>query len=152
MKNKQSLPSSTLIVATFKKEGPENLVLFTDKPVYLVCKLLLNSDKVSYASQPIWKVHSCSDIISKLYKPAFHSSYLSCNIPYSSAATIWVFYLLQRRYSYLTQSSIMELSLFDSVFYNGVTPISISTLKPLLGIIGVLLLKLQTSPIISIYI
>ena len=38
MKNKQSLQSSTLIVATFEEEeGLKNLVLFTDK---LVCKQL----------------------------------------------------------------------------------------------------------------
>jgi len=29
-----------------------------------------------------------------------------------------------------------EILLFDSVFHDGVTPVSISTLKPLLGIIG----------------
>ena len=34
MKNKQILLSLTLIVTTFEEEeGPENLVLFTDKPV-----------------------------------------------------------------------------------------------------------------------
>jgi len=25
-----------------------------------------------YTSPPIWKLHPCSDIISELYKPAFH--------------------------------------------------------------------------------
>jgi len=32
--------------------------------------------------------------------------------------------------------------LFNSVFHDGVTPVSVSTLKPLLRIIGVLLMKL----------
>ena len=50
---------------------------------------------MSYASLPIWKLHPHSDIISKLYKPAFHNSYLSCNTSYGSATTIWVFYLPQ---------------------------------------------------------
>jgi len=47
-------------------------------------------------------------------------------------------------------SSIVEILLFNSVFHNGVTPFSVSTLKPPLGAIGVLLLKLQASPILSV--
>jgi len=43
-----------------------------------------------------------------------------------------------------------EIFLSDLVFYDGVTPVSISTLKPLLGVIGALPLKPQASPIISI--
>ena len=39
-------------------------------------------------------------------------------------------------------SSMMEILLFNSVFYNRVTPVSVSILKPLLGAIGILLLKL----------
>jgi len=35
-----------------------------------------------------------------------------------------------------------EILLFDSVFYDGVTPVSVSTLKPLLGVIGAIPLKL----------
>jgi len=31
-----------------------------------------------------------------------------------------------------------EILLFNLVFYDGVTPVSVSTLKPLLGVIGVL--------------
>ena len=37
-----------------------------------------------------------------------------------------------------------------SVFYDGVTLVSVSTLKPLLGVIGVLPLKPQASSIISV--
>jgi len=48
----------------------------------------------------IWKLHPCSDIIFQLYKPAFYSSHLSCNMPYCSIATIQVFCLLQWRYSF----------------------------------------------------
>ena len=44
---------------------------------------------ISYTSLPIQKLHPHSDII--LYKPAFYGSYLSRNIPYSSATTIQVF-------------------------------------------------------------
>ena len=43
---------------------------------------------VSYASPPVQKLHPHGDIISKLYKPAFHGGHLSCNISYSSAAII----------------------------------------------------------------
>ena len=52
--------------------------------------------------------------------------------------------------NYTSLPSIVEILLFDSVFHNGVTPISVSTLKPLLGVIGALLLKPQASPIRSI--
>jgi len=69
------------------------------------CKYML------YASPSVQKLHSCSDIISQLYKPIFHSGHLSCNMSYGSTATIHVFHLPQWKYSYLTQSSIMELLL-----------------------------------------
>ena len=36
------------------------------------------------------------------------------------------------------------------VFHDGVTSVSVSTLKPLLGVIGVLPLKPQASPILSV--
>jgi len=49
-------------------------------------------------------------------------------------------------------SSMVEILLFNSVFHDGVTPISISTLKPPLRVIGVLPLKSQASPILSVYI
>jgi len=49
-------------------------------------------------------------------------------------------------------SSTAEILLFDLVFHDGVTPVSVSTLKPLLGVIGALPLEPQASPIISIYI
>ena len=69
---------------------------------------------MSYASPPIWKLHSCGEFTSKSYKPTFHSGHLSCNMSYGSAATLQVFRLPQRRYSYSTRSSITELLL--SVF------------------------------------
>jgi len=37
--------------------------------------------------------------------------------------------------------SMVEILLFNLVFHNRVTPISVSTLKPPLGVIGVLPLK-----------
>ena len=41
-----------------------------------------------------------------------------------------------------------EILLFDSVFHDGVTSVSVEILKPLLGVIGAILLKLQASPIV----
>jgi len=38
-------------------------------------------------------------------------------------------------------SSTAEILLFNSVFHDGVTPVSVSTLKPPLGAIGVLPMK-----------
>ena len=47
-------------------------------------------------------------------------------------------------------SSMAEILLFNSVFHDRVSPVSISILKPLLGAIDVLPLKPQASPIISV--
>ena len=43
-------------------------------------------------------------------------------------------------------------TLFDLVFYDGVTPVSISILKPSLRVIRAILLKLQASPIVGTHI
>ena len=43
-----------------------------------------------------------------------------------------------------------EILLFNLVFYDGVTPVSVSILKPPLGVIGVLPLKTRASPIPSV--
>ena len=47
-------------------------------------------------------------------------------------------------------SSMVEILLFNLVFHDRVTPISVSILKSLLGVIGVLSLKLQASSILSV--
>ena len=47
-------------------------------------------------------------------------------------------------------SSMVEILLFGLVFHDRVTPVSVSTLKPPLGIIEALPLKPQVSPIISV--
>ena len=49
-------------------------------------------------------------------------------------------------------SSTAGILLFNSVFHDRVTPVSVSTLKPPLRVIGVLLLKPQVSPIVSVWI
>ena len=46
-------------------------------------------------------------------------------------------------------SFIKKILLFDSVFYSRVIHVSISTLKPLLGVIGAIPLKLWISPIVE---
>ena len=48
----------------------------------------IDINSVSYASPPIWKLHPCGDIISKLYKPTFHNGHLSCNMSYSGDTTL----------------------------------------------------------------
>ena len=47
-------------------------------------------------------------------------------------------------------SSTMEILLFNSVFHDGVAPVSVSTLKLPLGVIGVVTLKPRASPILSV--
>jgi len=49
-------------------------------------------------------------------------------------------------------SSLAEILLFDLVFHNGVTLVSVSTLRPLLRIIEAIPLKLQASPIVGTHI
>ena len=57
------------------------------------------------------KLHPHGDAISEPYKPAFYGGHLSRNTSHGGAATLWVFRLPQRRYSYSTQSSMTELIL-----------------------------------------
>ena len=45
-----------------------------------------------------------------------------------------------------------EILLFDSVFHGGVTSVSVSTLKPLFGVIGAILLKSQAFSIVETHI
>ena len=49
-------------------------------------------------------------------------------------------------------SPMAEILLFDLVFHNGVTPVSISMLKPPLRVIETIPLKLWASPIVGIHI
>ena len=57
------------------------------------------------------KLHPCGDATSELYKPTFHGGHLSRNTSHGGAATLWVFRLPRRRYSYSTQFSMTELIL-----------------------------------------
>ena len=84
------------------------------------------------------KLHPRGDATSEPYKPAFHGGHLSRNTSYGSAETLQIF-----RFP-------VEILLFKSVFHDGVAPVSVSTLKPLLGAIGVLPLKPRASPILSV--
>ena len=76
---------------------------------------------MSYASPPVWKQCPHSETTSEPYKPAFHSGHLSRNTSHGGAATLRIFRL--------------------PLFHDGVAPVSVSTLKPPLGVIGVLPLK-----------
>ena len=96
------------------KEGNEwKAVFLTNKGLFepQVIYFRLYNSPVSYASPLVQKLHLHSEVTSKSYKPVFHSGYLSCNMSYSSVATIQVFCLPWQRYSYSTQSSMMELLL-----------------------------------------
>jgi len=101
--------------------------------LYLKMIIIIYSSLVSYASPPIWKLHLPIIQACLLQWPPFSQHILQqcCNHPG-------------------IPSSTAKILLFNSVFYNGVTPVSISTLKPLLGVIGALPLKPQASPIISV--
>ena len=85
------------------------------------------------------KLHPCGDATSELYKPTFYGGHLSRNMSYGGAATLWDI-----------PSSTVEILLFNSVFHDGVAPISVSILKPPLGAIVVLPLKPQASPILPL--
>ena len=73
---------------------------------------------VLYTSPPVQKQCSCGETTSEPYKPTFHGSHLSRNMSYGSAAILRVFCLPWWRYSYSTQSSIMELLLSVSQHWN----------------------------------
>ena len=81
--------------------------------IYYDCVTVVTviSVMLSYASPLVRKLHLCSGVTSKSYKPAFHGSYLSHNTSHGSTTTIQVFRLPWWRYSYLTQSFMMELLL-----------------------------------------
>ena len=57
------------------------------------------------------KLHPRGDATSEPYKPAFHGGHLSRNTSYGGAATLRIFCLPWRRYSYSTRSSMTELLL-----------------------------------------
>ena len=94
---------------------------------------------MSYASPPVWKLHSHSEIISQNIQAC-----LPQWPPFSQHILWWCCNHLG------ILSSMAEILLFNSVFHDRVTPVSVSTLKPLLGIIEVLPLKPQASPILSV--
>ena len=64
------------------------------------------------------KLHPRGDATSEPCKPTFHGGHLSRNTSYGGAATLRVFRLPQRRYSYSTQSSMTELLLSVSQHWN----------------------------------
>ena len=89
-------------------------------PRIITCLLWeLDSLSTCYIQVPLSeKLHPCGDATSKPYKPTFHGGHLSCNTSYGGAATLWIFHLQWQRYSYSTQSSMMELLLSVSQHWN----------------------------------
>jgi len=90
-------------------------------------KVVLVSASLSYAS-PL-----SGNNIPTVKPPPNHTS------PPSMAATFLATCLM----------AVLQPSGF-SIFHDGATPVSVSTLKSLLGVIGVLPLKPQASPILSV--
>ena len=73
---------------------------------------------LSYASSPVWKQCPRGETTSEPYKPTFYSGHLFCNMSYDGAATLRIFHLPWQKYSYSTQSSMMELLLSVSQHWN----------------------------------
>ena len=82
--------------------------LLVDKESKCLCYSMLRCHIQVHLSG---KLHSRGDATSEPYKPAFHSGHLSHNTSHGGAATLRVFRLPRRRYSYSTQSSMTELIL-----------------------------------------
>ena len=106
------------------------------KPKKYVCKTReVGFLGVSYASPLIWKLH-------------FYGVIIQAHLPWQPP---FLQHILGQCYNPLgILSSMVEILLFNSVFHDGITPVSVSTLKPLLGVIEVLLLKPQISFILSV--
>ena len=93
---------------------------------YFSLQSTFKSFQLSYTSPPVWKTtslrwcHLWTTQACLPWQPPFlqHISWRCCNPPD-------------------ILSSMMEILLFNSVFYNGVNPVSVLTLKLLLGVIGV---------------
>ena len=85
------------------------------------------------------QVHSSGNYIPIVKSPPKHTS-----PPFLQHILWWCYNSLG------IPSSKVEILLFNSVFYDEVTPVSVSTLKPPLRVIGVLLLKPRTFPILSV--
>ena len=92
------------------------------------------------------QVHLSKNYISTVILPLNHTSLSSMAATFLQHTSQWWCIHLG------ILSSMTEILLTDSVFYDGVTSISVSTLKPPLKIIGAILLKLQAFSIVGIHI
>ena len=94
---------------------------------------------VSYTSLPVWKTTS----------PRWcHLWTLQARLPWQPPFSQHVLWWCCNPLG--IPSFTAEILLFNSVFHDGVAPVSVSTLKPPLGVIGVLPLKPRVSPITSV--
>jgi len=90
---------------------------------------------LSYWSVIICQVYSSRKHISMVYFLLTIKAHLLWQPPFLQYALQWC-------YNYLSISSSMaEILLFNLVFHDRVTSVSVSTLKPLLRVIGAILLK-----------
>jgi len=84
----------------FFKQGKQNTADFMIEFDTLAMKTDIDELVIYKSTHP--EIHPRSEVTSKSYKPAFHGSYLSHNTSHGGAATLWIFRLLWRRYSYST--------------------------------------------------
>ena len=111
---------------------------------------LFDSPPLDLSHSVLW----CTCVICKSTHPEitslqwYHLQIIQARLPW------WPSFLQHILWQYYNHpdipSSIAEILLFNSVFHNRVIPISISTLKPPLGVIGILPLKPWVSHILSI--
>ena len=76
----------------------ENQVLVKDNWIRSMQEVIVCHMQVHLSG----KLHPCGDATSEPYKPAFHGGHLSRNTSHGGAATLRVFRLPRRRYSYST--------------------------------------------------
>ena len=88
------------------------------------------------------QVHSSRNYIPIVKSSPKHTS------PPSTAAIFFATHLMAMVQP--SRYSMAEILLFNLVFHDRVTPVSISTLKPPLGVIGILPMKPQASPKLSV--
>jgi len=62
--------------------------ILSKEEVQKALRIYMTALLLSYTSPPVWKLYPHDDIISKIYKPAFHSGHLPYNMPSGGAATI----------------------------------------------------------------
>ena len=145
IKNSSSFGNSVCTVKSSFHGCCPKLILNEVHPVAMCFLSLYWNSTVSHSVQLChMQVHLSRNYISVVKSPPNIQARLPWQPPFLQHILWWCYNHLDILFS------MAEILLFNSVFYNRVTPVSVSTLKPLLRVIEVLLLKPQASPILSI--